>query len=166
MGKYPLYFLISGIGLAVLSNITFLDTSKLEELKVNRNNRMVLAETIVKLVEPKKEETIEDMIKRIWKVDGETLKVVIATAKHENGYQLRNGWDCKIVTGNTNGSEDVGIFMINSLHHKRFGGKEALKDCETNIKAGYQIYLDRQKVSGKGLSAWYSYVYGKYKMFM
>jgi hypothetical protein len=161
MKKIGLGNLAIGLSLAIFANVQ-VDTSKLEVKKPYIQLGYV---TEVKAETPKKE-TIEDMIKRIWKVDEQTLKVVIATAKHENGYQLRDGWKCDLVTGNKNGSEDVGIFAINTLHHSKFGGKEALLDCETNIKAGYEIYKERQRVNGQGLSAWYSFLNNKYLMFM
>lgn len=90
----------------------------------------------------------------------------LATFKHENGYQLRNGWDPEHLTYNTNGTGDVGIAKINSIHWERCGGLEALKDPYKNIDCARVLYLERESITGDGLGAWYSYVFKKHLMFM
>lgn len=114
----------------------------------------------------KHEPAISDEIEKYICTKDWDCKTAIAILKHENGYQLRNDWDAEIEVENTNGSIDVGIAMINSIHHAKYGGKEALKDYKTNVDAAYQIYLERLSFDVDGFNAWYSYVNGKHLMFM
>lgn len=91
---------------------------------------------------------------------------VTATFKHENGYQLRNGWDSKHLTDNTNGTQDIGIAKINSIHWDRCGGKEALENPYNNIDCAFILYNEREEWGMDGLTAWYSYLNNKHLMFM
>lgn len=89
--------------------------------------------------------------------------IAVAVFKHENGYQLRNGWKEDIVTYNNDGTVDTGIASINSRHNDRCIN---LKNYKDNIDCAREIYDERIAWGLDGFSAWYSYVYGKYIMFL
>lgn len=100
----------------------------------------------------------EDYItKEICKYDWDS-NIMIAVAKSENGYRMRgNNWKEDAYHVNNNGTVDVGILMINSIHGHDLS---YLLDYTKNIKAGYQVWL-RQ-----GYNAWTDYLNGNYKEYL
>ena len=95
-----------------------------------------------------KELTIEEKIARTFP---ENPEVMIAVAHAESNMN-------PLATNrNTNGSRDIGLFQINSVH-----GNDDLEmfDVDKNLVAARKIY-DKQ-----GISAWYGFLNGGYKKFM
>ena len=77
----------------------------------------------------------------------------LAVAKAESGMRE------DALNINTNGTIDLGIFQINSIHYKKDGCK--LKDvvtAERNIDCAYSIWLSH----GKSFSPWVAYNNGNY----
>lgn len=94
---------------------------------------------------------------------GDGLAILIAEAFPENPAimiaiaRAESGMNPKAVNKNTNGSVDLGLLQINSIH----GYDElSLFDAEKNIKAAREIY-DKQ-----GIQAWTSFNNGSYKKFL
>lgn len=75
--------------------------------------------------------------------------MAIATA--ENGTHA-----CDRVHTNTNGTKDIGIFQINSIH----SGKGNLYDCRENVRVAYEIF------KRSGWNPWVVYQTGAYKKFL
>lgn len=104
-----------------------------------------------------KEKTIEDMIcdpKFKW-----DCKIIIAIAKSENGYEMYgNTWGAdRTYKGNSNGSVDTGIFMINSVHGY---STEYLQDAKNNIGVAYKVWLSQ------GYEAWSDFLSKKYLKYL
>lgn len=94
---------------------------------------------------------------------GDGLAILIAEAFPENPAimiaiaRAESGMNPKAVNKNTNGSVDLGLLQINSIH----GYDElSLFDAEKNIKAAREIY-DKQ-----GIQAWAAFNNGSYKKFL
>lgn len=66
---------------------------------------------------------------------------------------------------NTNGTDDVGLMQINSVHVPSLISSDARYDAAENIKAAYQVYTDAS-IHGDGWSAWSAYNSGKYLKFL
>ncbi len=85
----------------------------------------------------------------------------IRIAKSENYWNLTKSFDCARTHVNKNGSTDVGIFMINSIHEKRLKKlgmtMEDMKDCKKNIDYAYEWLFKYQ-----GWNPWYAYLNGSY----
>lgn len=93
---------------------------------------------------------------------GDGLAILIAEAFPENPEimiaiaKAESGMNPSAVNKNTNGSVDIGLFQINSIH----GYDElSLFDAEKNIKAAREVY-DKQ-----GIQAWAAFNNGSYKKF-
>lgn len=95
-----------------------------------------------------KELTIEE---KIAKTFPENPKIMIAVAKAESGLN-------PLATNrNTNGSRDIGLFQINSVH----GGDDLeLFDVDKNLKVAREVY-DKQ-----GITAWSAVNNGSYLKFL
>lgn len=61
---------------------------------------------------------------------------------------------------NTNGTDDVGLMQINSVHVPRLISSNDRLDPNKNMQAAYSIYM------GSGWKAWSAYNNGKYLRFM
>ena len=91
------------------------------------------------------------------KSKGWDYSVAIRLAKSENFWNLTRSFDCtRTNDANTNGSYDVGIFQINSIHLARLQElgmtMEDMKDCKKNIDFAYEwIY------SYSGWAPWSAY---------
>ena len=95
-----------------------------------------------------KELTIEE---KIAKTFPENPELMIAVFKAESGL------DPLAFHKNTNGSHDIGIAQINSIH----GGDDLeLFDVDKNLKVAREVY-DKQ-----GIGAWYGFSNGGYKQYM
>lgn len=101
----------------------------------------------------KKKPTIEDLF---YKYDW-NAEIMIAICKAEVGFKYQGWKEDAQFRGNSDGSVDTGICMINSIHGY---DTEQLKIAEYNIEKAYQIYL-RQ-----GLEAWTCYNNGQYKEYL
>lgn len=85
----------------------------------------------------------------------------IRLAKSENYYNLTGSFDCARTNVNTNGSVDVGLFQINSIHSQRLSSlgltMEDMKDCKKNADYAYNwVY------KASGWSPWSAYTNGSY----
>lgn len=108
-------------------------------------------------IEAVKEKTIEELIcdpKYKW-----NCNIMIAIAKSENGYEMHsNTWGAdRTYRGNSNGSVDTGIFMINSVHGYSV---EYLQDAGNNIEVAYKVWLSQD------YSAWVDYNNGRYLKYL
>jgi len=85
---------------------------------------------------------------------GETNKDImqmIRIAKYESGYRT------DAINKNTNGTYDIGIFMINDVHSKRISRSDRF-DMEKNIRFAYKLHQEQTKVNSYGESinkVWY-----------
>jgi len=85
-------------------------------------------------------------------------KIALAIALAEN-----RTLSCNIISP----TADVGIFQVNQVHWSKYGdgdrvkGLERLKNCNTNIKAGFEIFKNRGN-----FSAWTTYNNGAYLKFL
>jgi len=85
----------------------------------------------------------------------------IRLAKSENFYNLTGSFDCARTNVNSDGSVDVGLFQINSIHSRRLASlgmtMEDMKDCRKNADYAYNwIY------KSSGWSPWSAYTNGSY----
>ena len=85
---------------------------------------------------------------------GSDCKLALAVAKAENSEHK-----CDLVNKNKNGSTDTGLFQINTVHFAKYSQRQ-LMDCETNLNAAWEIYLD------SGFNPWVAYLNGSYKKFL
>ena len=82
---------------------------------------------------PSDYQVIQEIVLRFHEEDRHVIKKMIDIAYQESGLR----WDAHGY--NRNGSEDFGVFQINSVHEKRYGtGFET--DWRENIKVAYVIY--------------------------
>lgn len=73
---------------------------------------------------------------------------MVCTAKYESSFYERAS------NHNRNGSNDYGLFQINSIHFGRNGcpsSASGLYDAAANAKCAYQVY------KAQGINAWYGY---------
>lgn len=82
---------------------------------------------------PSDDQVIMEIVKVFAKEDRHTIKKIIDIAYGESGLR----WNAHHV--NTNGSEDFGVFQINSVHTKRFGS-EFKTDYKVNIQVAYALF--------------------------
>lgn len=92
---------------------------------------------------------------------GWDYSTAIRVAKSENYWNLTRSFDCSRTNTNTDGSIDVGIFQINSIHTERLTSlgmtMEDMKDCKKNIDYAYKwVY------SYSGWTPWSAYTNGSY----
>lgn len=71
-----------------------------------------------------------------------------------------SGGDCEAFNVNTNGTADIGLFQINSIHWDRFGGLHELTTCEGNLEAAYTIWEEQS------WSPWVAYWNGNFMEFL
>ena len=95
--------------------------------------------------------TGEDVVAKIAKTFPENPDVMVAIAKAESGLNP------KATNVNRNGSSDIGLFQVNSIH-----GYDDLEMFapEKNIEAARKIY------EKQGLTAWVVFQTGAYKKFL
>jgi len=74
--------------------------------------------------------------------------------------RAESGCNPQAYNANTNGTDDKGLFQINSIH-VRSGliADEERTDSAKNIEAAYKIW------QGSGLRAWVAYINGSYKKY-
>lgn len=87
--------------------------------------------------------------------------IAIRLAKSENYWNLTHSFNCSRTHTNKDGSVDVGIFQINSIHSstlaKRGMTMEDMKDCKKNIDFAYEwVY------KGSSWNAWSAYTNKSY----
>ena len=87
--------------------------------------------------------------------------VAIRLAKSENYWNLTGSFNCSRTHTNTNGSVDIGIFQINSIHARNLEKlgmtMEDMKDCKKNIDYAYKMWRDQG-----GFQAWSAYTNKSY----
>lgn len=90
---------------------------------------------------------------------GEDLVTAVAVVGAESGYRVRAKNVAK------NGTEDTGLFQVNSIHKP---SEEEKYDPEANARAAYKIWERRKKVGPffDGFRAWVAYKNGKHLPFM
>lgn len=81
--------------------------------------------------------------------------IAIRVAKSENFWNLTKSFDCSRTHKNGDGSLDIGIFQINSIHVDRFD-LEKLKDCYYNIDAAFILEQEQ------GWHIWSAFSNGSY----
>ena len=67
---------------------------------------------------------------------------------------------------NKNGTIDLGLWQVNSIHWPNFGGAELLSHAFNNAAAAFQIWKDRQTQAGDGFTAWTTYTGGQFRQFL
>lgn len=77
--------------------------------------------------------------------------MALAISQAENGTR-----ECKRIHVNSDGSKDVGVFQLNSIH----ANKGNIFDCTENIKIAYQIF------KRQGWTPWTVYKSGIYKKYL
>lgn len=82
---------------------------------------------------PTDDQVIAEIVRVFSTEDRHTIKKMIDVAYGESGLR----WNAH--NKNTNGSEDFGVFQINSVHTKRFG-EEFKTDYKANIQVAYALY--------------------------
>ena len=82
---------------------------------------------------PSDSQVIAEIIHVFKDEDRHTIKKMIDIAYGESGLR----WNAH--NKNTNGSEDFGVFQINSVHTKRFGS-EFKTDYKANIQVAYALF--------------------------
>lgn len=83
--------------------------------------------------------SVEDKIMKAWgKAEGPRAWKIVSECENK-------GLDPKAINHNRNGTLDVGIFQVNTVHGY---SKEWLMDVDNNIEAAYKIY------QASGWSAW------------
>lgn len=114
-----------------------------------------LAEQKDKLPEPKTD--IEKYICEKWGVYD--CKIALAVAKAEGlAYDESGAIIPDLFNINTNGSMDVGVFQINSIHYKKPQCKlRDMTDPIKNVDCAYSIY------EGSGWGAWSAFNNGSYE---
>ncbi len=157
VGSYPKVkrFILSNFLLLVIGFVGWNISLSVPEIKVTWDKGPLVIENRVqaKFERPEaivevKELTIEE---KIAKAFPENPAVMIAVFKAESGLNPM------ATNKNTNGSRDIGIAQINSVH-----GHDDLEmfDVDKNLKVAREIY-DKQ-----GILAWYGFSNGSYKKFM
>lgn len=85
----------------------------------------------------------------------------IRLAKSENYYNLTKSFDCARSHTNNDGSVDVGLFQINSIHATRLATlgmtMEDMKDCRKNADYAYNWVYKHS-----GWQPWSAYINGSY----
>jgi hypothetical protein len=156
VGSYPKLkrFILSNFLLLVIGFVGWNISLQTPEISVKWDNGPIVieqrAEAKFEAIQdvPVKEITIEE---KIAKTFPENPELMIAVFKAESGLNPM------ATNKNTNGSRDIGIAQINSVH-----GHDDLEmfDVDKNLKVAREIY-DKQ-----GILAWYGFSNGSYKKFM
>ena len=118
-------------------------------------NREPQTQEIVQVIEKMPEyKDLTDIEKYICDKWGQfDCKVALAIAKSESGLR-----EDAFNTYNTNGTLDVGIFQINSIHFSKEGcSLKELVDAKKNVDCAYKIY------EASGWNAWVVYQTGSFK---
>lgn len=158
--------MIAGLTTAILRGITAwfdrntLEFNKVVEVKFNKpievKERQIEVSQVVKVMEtiPHPDDLETDVEKYIYEVFGiEDYKIALAIARSESGLR-----EDALNTYNSNGTIDVGIFQINSVHFTKDGC--SLKEVATmkgNVDCAYQIY------QASGWTPWVVFNNGAFK---
>ena len=105
------------------------------------------------IVEGTTSDNLSDIEKIILNVFGErNFQVARSIAKAESGLSET------AFHANTNGTIDVGVFQINSVHFNKEGcSLKEIVNAEANIKCAYKIFIDQ------GWEPWVVYTSGAFK---
>jgi len=82
---------------------------------------------------------------------GKPLVTAVALAKAESGWNRC----CYSATN------DLGLWQINKIHWKSFGGRDTLYDKSTNARAAFKLWSDKSS-----FMSWNAYKDGSYKKFL
>jgi hypothetical protein len=77
------------------------------------------------------------------------VATAVAVAKAESGFDRC----CRSSTG------DVGVWQINQIHWKNYGGRDALYDTATNARAAHDLY----KAGGNTFRHWKAFTSGSHE---
>jgi soluble lytic murein transglycosylase-like protein len=159
--KYA-YLVALGLSIAIVVNVTsFVHTHQFsyqspvtfnQFVSVQEKKAPVLAVQIVEAapVEPDPLNPIERYACNTFGKDCKIALAIMQAESHE---------DPNAINKNTNGTYDIGIMQINSVHFAQCSLSQ-LSDPKGNIDCAYKIY-QRQ-----GFSPWSSYTSGAYKKFI
>lgn len=86
---------------------------------------------------------------------GSDCRVALAVQHAENGTM-----QCDRFGINKNGTIDVGLFQINSVHLKKGYTLSDLADCRKNVDIAFELF------KAQGWTPWVAYNNGSYKKFM
>lgn len=88
-------------------------------------------------------------------------KKMIAICMSENWYDKwdEKGWKPYLTNNNTNGTEDVGICMINSIHGE---DRNEMFIPSKNVAKAYDLFLSAQRRGGTGYEPWVAHNNGNY----
>lgn len=158
--------IIAGLTVTILRGISAwfdrntLQFNQMVEVKFNKpievKERQIEVAQVVKVMEtiPHPEDLETDTEKYIYEVFGiEDYKIALAIARSESGLR-----EDAINAYNTNGTIDVGIFQINSVHFSKEGC--SLKEVATmqgNVDCAYSIYKQ------SGWNPWVVFQTGAFK---
>lgn len=157
VGSYPKLkrFILSNFLVLVIGFVGWNISLQVPEISVKWDNGPIVIEQRAEAKFTPKEEVVEvkefTIEEKIAKTFPENPELMIAVFKAESGL------DPLAFHKNTNGSHDIGIAQINSIH----GGDDLeMFDVDKNLKKAREIY-DKQ-----GISAWYGFTQGGYAKFM
>lgn len=124
--------------------IGFFDIERTEKLRpVVEINQIVYGEEVLEI----KEGSVEEMVLKRW---GKDTPEALAVFRAESGLR------CDAYNVNTNGTVDVGLAQINSVH---FGDNFTIADavdCEKNLDKAYEIWKQQ------GWTPWVAYLNRSY----
>ena len=124
-------------------------------VEVRPRPKVVQLDAVIYEVKPEFYKGLNDTEKKICDTFGLHCREAIAIVKAESGMRE------DAMNINTNGTVDLGLFQINSIHYKKVGC--SLKEVTTidgNIKCAKQIY------DASGWNAWSAYNNGSYLNFL
>lgn len=139
---------VTGLGFCTLFTLLQFELVAYKQAVDLLSNQFYIQQPEYQVTVPHAQEDYKNLIK--WTF-GENAKLALAVATAENGTHA-----CDRTHINNNGTIDIGIFQINSIH----AHKGNLSDCKENVRVAYQIF----KVSG--FRAWVAYNNGNYKKYL
>lgn len=160
VGSYPKLkrFILGSFTTLVIGYVGFNISLQVPEISIKWDSTSIQLENPTLASNTKPSDVVVDDVKveltieeKIAKTFPENPKVMIAVAKAESGLN-------PLATNrNTNGSRDIGIFQVNSVH----GGDDLeMFDVDKNLVAAREVY-DKQ-----GITAWSAFNNGSYLKFL
>lgn len=84
---------------------------------------------------------------------GDHAELALSIAKAESGL------DCNAYNANTNGTIDIGIFQLNTVHLRKGYTLADFSNCKKNVDIAYDIF------KAQGFNPWVAYTTGRYVAF-